>query len=961
MTDIIYPPGAAPVDGVTTTLATVVQLTAETTRATGAETTLTNGLAAEASTARAAELTNATAIASETSRATAAEGALLPLAGGTLTGALAGTSFAFTGAGTVGTLGVTPTLTLSGSSAIAPLISVATNISGSSTAANKLVSIFANSDSAALTGTVNGFPLLSVTRQFGGAATVGGRQAGFFGLVSNIAIPPGSPDQQYNTLLSFYDGLVNVGGTSLVAGSTRGSAVAFYPQTWLHAGATNYSSAVNFEADINVTPTIQQLTVGTTGIVAADVVTLTFTSGSIAGSPVAVTYTVGTGNVATHIVNGLMAAINANASLAAAGVCGMQNVNSSAVLDICWQTQTTVTVAVSSTGAESLTLGSVVGGASTRSRNGGSISRGNADGQAGFNIDYGFGVTSLAHSPISGAFAIGYLIGGGGVWPVAWNGTIFGATEQNIMNQGAVQGPFSPAKAKYGFDLFNVNFTQASGASLRMPGFQVDGTGVLSLKDATFTVDTSGLTIAVAGVVGSGNPAIVAGGGGGSGVLQGNYFVGDIVKDANGGQYLVAAVNTSTGAVTSLTTLVQPSAASAWGTGLATTGGSGTGLTITPTAAANTTINLANNVVATAGGGSISIQPNVTNGVIDAGAANLVIKSGTSGTGGLVNVFPTLQAPSLVLNKAAVTTGVVIGIKQGIALTGSSTTSPASVNLFSMSSDVVAAPNGLNVINIAHQFGGSGLTGSRNSLAVTSTFTAQSGNASGSGYGPAQFTMTANAADHGTATTAGNAHGNLFGFNTVAHFGASATNWAAICGYELDVYAESGSTVMDKIGEQIVLLNLDVVQGVRDDQALSFNNQYTQAAGTGWKTLIGVGRQGGFPGLDPTSGWILQCIPNLGVGSVAGAGGLDFTNFVPVTAFMQGNNFLLDPSGNFKANTFKVGSNQVVGARDTGWSAMTGSPDKASVYATGTVTLAQLAGRVAQLQASMTAHGLIGA
>jgi len=58
---------------------------------------------------------------------------------------------------------------------------------------------------------------------------------------------------------------------------------------------------------------------------------------------------------------------------------------------------------------------------------------------------------------------------------------------------------------------------------------------------------------------------------------------------------------------------------------------------------------------------------------------------------------------------------------------------------------------------------------------------------------------------------------------------------------------------------------------------------------------------------------------------------------------------------------FKVSSNQVVGARITGYTAMTGSPDKATAYATGSVTLAQLAGRVAQLQADLTTHGLIGA
>lgn len=57
----------------------------------------------------------------------------------------------------------------------------------------------------------------------------------------------------------------------------------------------------------------------------------------------------------------------------------------------------------------------------------------------------------------------------------------------------------------------------------------------------------------------------------------------------------------------------------------------------------------------------------------------------------------------------------------------------------------------------------------------------------------------------------------------------------------------------------------------------------------------------------------------------------------------------------------QIAGTKVVGARDTGWTAMTGSPDEATAYATGTVTLPQLAGRVAAIQAALTTHGLIGA
>jgi hypothetical protein len=58
---------------------------------------------------------------------------------------------------------------------------------------------------------------------------------------------------------------------------------------------------------------------------------------------------------------------------------------------------------------------------------------------------------------------------------------------------------------------------------------------------------------------------------------------------------------------------------------------------------------------------------------------------------------------------------------------------------------------------------------------------------------------------------------------------------------------------------------------------------------------------------------------------------------------------------------YRVNGTKVLGARDTGWTAMTGSTNKATAYDTSTVTLAQLAGRVMALQAALTTHGAIGA
>ncbi len=52
--------------------------------------------------------------------------------------------------------------------------------------------------------------------------------------------------------------------------------------------------------------------------------------------------------------------------------------------------------------------------------------------------------------------------------------------------------------------------------------------------------------------------------------------------------------------------------------------------------------------------------------------------------------------------------------------------------------------------------------------------------------------------------------------------------------------------------------------------------------------------------------------------------------------------------------------NQVVGARNTGWTAMTGTADESTAYASGTITLVQLAERVNAIQVALTTHGLIG-
>lgn len=68
-----------------------------------------------------------------------------------------------------------------------------------------------------------------------------------------------------------------------------------------------------------------------------------------------------------------------------------------------------------------------------------------------------------------------------------------------------------------------------------------------------------------------------------------------------------------------------------------------------------------------------------------------------------------------------------------------------------------------------------------------------------------------------------------------------------------------------------------------------------------------------------------------------------------------------DGTHTFTPSGHKINGVQVAGTRSTGWTAMTGAADKSSTYAVGSVTLAQLAGRVKALQDALTTYGLIGA
>lgn len=111
-----------------------------------------------------------------------------------------------------------------------------------------------------------------------------------------------------------------------------------------------------------------------------------------------------------------------------------------------------------------------------------------------------------------------------------------------------------------------------------------------------------------------------------------------------------------------------------------------------------------------------------------------------------------------------------------------------------------------------------------------------------------------------------------------------------------------------------------------------------------------------------TNAWALQ----IGAGNVKLGGGLTIVGDILPAADVSQNigsaSFRIGTVSSFVVNAtsaYQFSGTKVVGARDTGWTAMTGTPEKGA-RDTATVTLAQLAGQVMALKTALTTHGLIG-
>ena len=606
------------------------------------------------------------------------------------------------------------------------------------------------------------------------------------------------------------------GGTTPSGPGANGYAYALNPQTVIQGGATNWLLANTSENDIAVFGTKQQVTIGGTGTT-GDVVSLTFTSSSIVGSPVTVSYTVGAGNTANQITNSLMAAVNNNAALQAAYVSASSNTPGASPFFLYWPTYNTVTVSSSVTGSstETIALGAVVPGGSVATKLGMSIvhlSTDTAHGAGGSDAAIQIGGQYFAQA--AGWDSILQIGNQNGQWPLIRTGTIFQATPQTSVYGSNRAAPFLSPLAAGGVDFSKVNFSLANGYSLNMPGWSVSGTGAQSIGNTTLTTTTSGLSIDSAGFVGA-TPVIVAGGGGGTGTVQGNYYVGDLIYDADGGQLQVTGVNNSTGAVTSLSLLVSPftRGASPGGAAIATTGGSGVGLTVSYTWTAASTLALQTSGGPTTVGGTLGVA-NLQLGYGVRSGTNAVISTQNGSTiqinpGGAGVVY--VPGPGIYVDQRIVSNQVNPSTSNGLLInvagnSGYSPTSPmysgfrmlANLNgtlpagsqplaniAFIDNIDSNAVPNGLIglLINSSLSAGHSG---------SSTPFVATMNTSANFSTGPcclviADFWAFAGNNAGGTGPTGNNAKGSMFAMNPQVVMNPGASNWVLANAQENDL------------------------------------------------------------------------------------------------------------------------------------------------------------------------------
>jgi hypothetical protein len=218
-------------------------------------------------------------------------------------------------------------------------------------------------------------------------------------------------------------------------------------------------------------------------------------------------------------------------------------------------------------------------------------------------------------------------------------------------------------------------------------------------------------------------------------------------------------------------------------------------------------------------------------------------------------------------------------------------------NLWNTGSDVAAVNASLVENYFTGTIGGAAMTGNRAMMNVALLMNATTGNTT-AGWSYSAFVSQAGATanDNGTDTTAANSRGILQGLNNLAIMRSGATNWYSLKGDEIDMEADTGSSMYSKIGLEIVQQTSDQIAGSGVDDAIAIANMSAIGGGTGtigWKIGIAFGGASGYWPIQATG----TAIASVGAGTLANV--LDFSSATVSGYFLKGpGGFTVDGSAN---------------------------------------------------------------
>lgn len=270
-------------------------------------------------------------------------------------------------------------------------------------------------------------------------------------------------------------------------------------------------------------------------------------------------------------------------------------------------------------------------------------------------------------------------------------------------------------------------------------------------------------------------------------------------------------------------------------------------------------------------------------------------------------------------NTFSSTVGPTLNVTQ--ALAGAVTSGLAVWNEIGIASDNVdaSAVGGAQGFYVGHNFGGANTLGGRTALTAFLNQTAKTANpiANGTFYVAFGGHAVASFNDNGRSGTPNLYASNLFASNVISELKNGATWWNSVVGLEVDVSAQSGSSVNQVVGLQIVRWNnpatgstgYDAVAGdAGQDNALQFANS-PAGASPGWNMLISVGALNGWFPLKAGGTIMGSSLPTIGGGpAYTTALGIDLTGITFTTAFLKSTGFLVDGAGITTAASYVIGS-----------------------------------------------------